>query len=61
MVRIKYANNPSKLQSESKELNKIHVVNRRLHEIKIEILVHYTGEFEMVGKLSVGDHIRETH
>ena len=39
LVKIKYANNPNKLQSESKELNKIHVVNKNLHEIKQEILL----------------------
>ena len=61
MVEFKYANTPDKLQSELKELNKIHVVNKNLHEIKQKILVNYTGEFEMVGKLRVGDQIRETH
>ena len=49
------------LNSEIKELNKIHVFNKNLHEIKQEILIDYTGELEMVGKLSVGDQIRETH
>ena len=61
LVRIKYANNPNKLQSALKELNKIQVVNKKLHEIKHEILQDYTGEFEMVGYLKVGDQNRETH
>ena len=61
LVNIKYANNPNKLQSELKELNKIHVVNKNLHEIKQEFLEDYTGEFEMVGNLKVGDQIRQTH
>ena len=43
-----------------KELNKIQVVNKNLHEIKHEILQDYTGEFEVVGNLKVGDQIRET-
>ena len=60
LVNIKYANNPKKLQSASKELNKIQVVNKNLHEIKQEILLDYTGEFEMVGNLKVGDQIRQT-
>ena len=61
LINIKYANNPNKLQSELKELNKIHIINKNLHEIKIEILLDYTGEFEMVGNLKVGDQIRQTH
>ena len=61
IVNIKYANNPNKLQSELKELNKIQVVNKNLHEIKQEILEDYTGDFEMVGNLKIGDQIRQTH
>ena len=61
LVKFEYANNPNKLQSALKELYKIHVVNKNLHEIKQEILVDYTGEFEMVGSLKVGDQIRQTH
>ena len=34
LVNIKYANNPNKLQSELKELNKIQVISKNLHEIK---------------------------
>ena len=34
---------------------------KNLHEIKNEKILDYTGEFEMVGNLSVGDQIRETH
>ena len=60
LVKIKYAKDPNKLQSELKELNKIQVVNKNLHEIKHEILLDYEGEFEMVGNLKVGDQIRET-
>ena len=44
-----------------KELNKIQVVDKFLHEIKHEILGDYAGEFEMVGSLKVGDQIRQTH
>ena len=61
LVRIKYANNPNKLKSASKELNKIHVFNKNLHEMKQEILLDFTGEFEMVGNLKVGDQNRQTH
>ena len=61
LVNFIYANNPNKLQSELKELNKIQVFNKNLHEIKQEILLDYTGEFEMVGNLKVGDQIRQTH
>ena len=49
LVKTKYANNPNKLQSDLKALNKIHVVDKNLHEIKQEILIDYTIEFEMVG------------
>ena len=57
----KYANSPSELQTELKELNKDHVVDKNIHELKQENLADYTGEFEMAAKLSVGDQIRETH
>ena len=45
----------------SRELNKIEVIDKNLHEIENEILRDYEGEFEMVGKLSVGDQIRRIH
>ena len=61
LVKIKNANNPDKLQSEFKKLNKIHVVEKPLHEIKQEILIKKTGEFEMVANLKVGDLFRQTH
>ena len=60
LVQIKYANNPNKLENALKELSKIQVVNKNLHEIKHEILLDYEGEFELVGNLKVGDQIRET-
>ena len=43
LVKIKYADNPNKLQSELKELNEIHVIDKNLHEIKNEILLDYVG------------------
>ena len=61
LVRIKYADNPDKLESTLKELNKIQVIDKNLHEIKQEILLGYIGTFEMDGKLKVGDQIRQTH
>ena len=61
MLRIKYANNPNRLQTELEEKNKIQVVNKNLHEIRNEILRDYAGEFEMVASLKVGDQIRQTH
>ena len=57
LVNIKYANDPNKLQSELKELNKIQIVDKNLHEIKQEILRDYEDEFEMVGNLKVGEQI----
>ena len=57
---IKYAIDPKKLENALKELNKIHVANKNLHEIKHEMLLDYKGQFEMVGNLKVGDEIRET-
>ena len=42
-------------------MNKIHVVDKNLHEIKNEILRDYVGEFEMVGRLKIADQTRETH
>ena len=43
-----------------KELNKIQVIDKNLHEIKHEILIDYEGVFEMDGNLKVGDQIRQT-
>ena len=60
LVNIKYGDNPNKLENALKELNKIQVVNKNLHEIKQEILQDYTGDFEMDGDLKVGDEIRQT-
>ena len=61
LVNIKYANDPNKLQSALKELNKIQVIDKNLHEIKLEVLRDYNGVFELVGILKVGDQIRQTH
>ena len=61
LVKIKYVNDPIKLQSELKELNKIHVIDKNLHEIKQKIFMDYVGELEMVGNSKVGDQIRQTH
>ena len=61
LVNIKYANDPNKLENALKELNKIEVIDKNLHEIKNEILQDYDGTFEMVGTLIVGDQLRQTH
>ena len=44
-----------------KELFKIQVVEKNLHEIKNGIILDYTGELKMVGNLKVGDQLRQTH
>ena len=61
LVTIKYANDSKRLEKALKDLNKIQVIDKNLHEIKNEILEGYTGTFEMVGNLKVGDQIRQTH
>ena len=61
MVKIKFVKSPKLIESKVKELNKVQVVDKNLHEIKSELLGEYGGEFEMIGNLSVGDEIRETH
>ena len=61
LVRIKYADKPNKLESALRELNKIHVIDKNLHEIKNELLLDYVGAFEMVGDLKVRDQIRQTN
>ena len=53
LVKIKYVNNRDKLPSALKELNKVRIVYKDLHEIENEISVDYTGEFEMVVDLKV--------
>ena len=44
-----------------KDLNKTHVFDKNLNEIKNEILGDYFGEFEMVGRLKIANQTRETH
>ena len=61
LVRIKHANDPNKLENALKELNKIKVVYKNLHEMKHEKLLDFEGVLEMVGNLKVGDQIRQTH
>ena len=61
LVRIKYADKPDKLENALKELNKIQVIDKNLHEKKNEILLDYVGTFEMIGNLKVGDQIRQTN
>ena len=61
MIKNKYVKNPNKLQSELKDLNKVHVVNNNLHKIKEGKLLDYTGEFEIIGEFSIADHFRQTH
>ena len=61
LVKIKNVNNPNLLESKLKRLNKIQVVDEKLHEFKNEILRGYGGEYKLFGKLTVGDQIRETH
>ena len=60
LVRIKYADKPHKLESALKELNKIQVIDKNLHELKNETLVDYVGEFEMDGNSNIGAQIRRT-
>ena len=60
MVKFKYFKYPNLLESKLKELNKIQVVDKNLHDVKNETLRDYGGEFEMIGNLSV-DQIRTTH
>ena len=60
-MKNNYTNNANKLPSESKDLNKIHVVNKKLQENNNEKLVNYTRDFEMIEKLSAGDQIRTIH
>ena len=55
LVTIKHKN---KLD---KDLNKIQVIDKNLHEIEQEILLDYEGVFELVDKLKIGDQIRQTH
>ena len=61
LVKIKYANTPNKLQCELKKLNKFQVIDKNLHEIKQEFSGGYAGDFEMVGRLKIGNQIRTTH
>ena len=51
LFNMKYATDPTKLENALKELNKIQVVNKTLHDIKHEIFLDYEGVIEMVGNL----------
>ena len=41
LVRMKYADKPDNIESALRELNKIQVIDKNLHEIKNEILLDY--------------------
>ena len=56
LVKIKYVNNPNKLQSQIKEFNKIQVIGENLHETRNEILLDYVGELK-IGNLKIDDQI----
>ena len=53
-VKLKSANNPNILQSELKELNKIQFVNKKLHEVKQEILEAFDEGFDAEGAVFNG-------
>ena len=59
-VKNKYVNNPKLLEFKLKE-KKIQVVDKNLHEIKNEKFLDYTDDFQVIGKLSIGDQIHQTH
>ena len=61
MFEIKYANKPDKLEHALKELNKIRVIDKNLHEFNAETLGDYSGEIEMVGEIKIGDQTRPTN
>ena len=41
-------------------MNKVHIIDENLHEIKQEILVEYGGEYEKLEKIPNGDQTRKT-
>ena len=61
LLKIKNVDNPANLQNDLEEINEITVINFNLHENKEESLVEYTGDFGMIGELSLGDYNRKTH
>ena len=61
MCKIKYVNNPHSLESKLNELNKREVFDKKLHAIKKEFLLEYTGDFEMVDSSKIGDYIPQTY
>ena len=61
LVKIKKANNPTKLQYQLKELNKKQIVDLKLHEVKIDILKTQITDFEMVGILVYVHNLRNAH
>ena len=61
LFKIKYADKPSELESALRELKKIEVIDKNLHEIKNDILRDYGAELEMVGRLKIADQTREIH
>ena len=61
LVKIKYVDNPDRLEAALKELYKIQVINKNLHEIEHEILIDYKGGFDMIGILKIGEQNKQTH
>ena len=60
LVKNKFGIDPNLLQSKLKELNKIEVIDKKLHEIKNETFLAYTGDCGLVCSLKIGDQIRQT-
>ena len=48
------------MQNEIKELKKFHVFGENLHGFKKRKLGEYTGEFEMIVRLILGENFRTT-
>ena len=55
MFKIEYANNPTNLQNELKDLRIFHVTDKSLHGIRKHVSGDYTGEFEEIGILIMGE------
>ena len=60
-VKIEYVNNPNALESKIEELKKTQVGDKFIHEIKNELSKDCAGEFEVFGKISIGNQIRDAH
>ena len=61
LVKIKYADYPSKLDNALREVIKMEINDMNFHEIRDEVIKEYNGAFEMDGSMVFDEKVRKTN